>query len=915
MLNMHRNITLNTTNMHRNRIMNKTDIIINTSIPHTKARGVEPYDKHYGLGYQVRHNEWSPYPRVNRLRRVFLDRPFDIDVERGRLFTESYRQHEGESAKVRSALAFAHVLDHVSLYVYDDDLFVGEIAAPAKASPLYPEFSCAWIRDEILHHPFEEREHDQFYIRSDEDREEILALCDYWDGKTVADRIEASLDEDQLKGSEAGKKIFQTNLYHYAGCGHLAIDYPRLMKHGFQGIIDDARKKLAALSKEDAGYSEKAEFYRAVIIEHEAVVRYINRYADLAENMARQMKQQPAQADSENNSKSASKEEASQPAQANSENSSKSASKAEEMSSARESNPSRAVELLQIAENCRVIADGAPKTFWQALQLFQIATSLIQVESNGHSISYGRMDQWLYPYYERDMAAGTLTKEFALELLEVEYVKLNNPMKLKDAGSMAVRNGRGFGGESLTIGGVDREGQDATNDLTMLLLEASVHTRMVSPWLCVRIHENTPHELLIKTVECIRAGYGHPKIFNDKTAIKAMMRKGCTEEEARDYCVVGCVEPDLPGKEYGWHDAAYVNTAKILEMAINGGRCINCGPSCPRWEKCGSQGRHLGPDTGSLKTFQSFEEVLESVDKQFAYWADQMCSSLNLIDIAHRERKPVPYVSAFYEDCMESGRDLTEGGAKYNGTGPQASGLATCADSLSSIRYLLFENRICTGEELLDALRDNWEGHEYLYALVNSSKVPHFGNDDDKADELFTWLFECYCSHISGRENPREGHFSPGVYSVNANVAMGLGTSATPDGRKYGEAISDNMGPVHTARASHDINGPTALTASVAKTDQSLATNGTLLNMKFPQEAVSGVEGRDNLEAFLRSYQEMGGMHVQFNIMSSETMRAAQKHPEDYRDMLVRVAGYSAYFVELGVPLQNDLIQRTELHF
>ena len=603
---------------------------------HTSARGVQPYDQNYGLGYQVRHSDWSPFPRVNRLRRVFLDRPYDIDVERGRLFTESFREHEMDSAKIRNACAFAHVLDHVTLYIYEDDLLVGEIAAPAKASPLYPEFSTAWIRDEILHHPFEEREHDQFYIRSDEDREEILRLCEYWDGKTVADRIEASLDEDQLKGSEVGKKIFQTNLYHYAGTGHLAIDYPNLMKYGFNGILAKARARLSSLSRRDPDYSSKAEFYRAVIIEHEAVIRYIERYARLAEELAAQTE-----------------------------------------------DSGRREELQQIAENCHAVAGGAPKTFWQALQLFQLATSLIQVESNGHSISYGRMDQWLYPYYKNDIDSGALSKEFALELLEVQYVKLNNPTKLKDRGSMAVRNGRGFGGESLTIGGVDRSGNDATNDLTMLLLEASVHTRMINPWVCVRMHEHTPYELLIKTVECIRAGYGHPKIFNDGTAIRAMMRKGCSEEEARDYCVVGCVEPDLPGKEYGWHDAAYVNAAKIVEMAINGGRCINCGPSCPRWEKCGAVGKHLGPDTGSLKTFTCFEEVLQSVDAQFEYWADQMCSSLNLIDLAHRERKPVPYVSAFYEDCMEAGKDLTEGGAKYNGTGPQASGLATCADSLS----------------------------------------------------------------------------------------------------------------------------------------------------------------------------------------------------------------------------------------
>lgn len=555
-----------------------------------------------------------------------------------------------------------------------------------------------------------------------------------------------------------------------------------------------------------------------------------------------------------------------------------------------------------MALNCQQIAGDAPQTFWQALQLFNFATTLIQIESNGHSISYGRMDQWLYPWYAADMQNNTISKAFALELIEVQYVKMNNPTKLKDKGTVAVRNGRSFGGESLTLGGVDRDGNDATNDLTMLMLEGSAHTRMMNPWVCVRMHENTPYELKIKTVECIRAGYGHPKIFNDAPSIKGMMRKGMTLEEARDYCVVGCVELDLAGKEYGWHDAAYVNTPKMMEMVLNGGRSL-------------STGEQLGPDTGSLDTYQNFDEVLVSVDKQFEYWTDQMCSSLNIIDNAHRTLKPVPYVSAFYEDCMASGKDLTEGGAKYNGIAPQAAGMATCADSLATIKQLVFDEQRHSGAQLLQAVKDNWVGHEKLYALVNSSKVHHYGNDVDYADDLFKFMFECYCRHISGRKTPRGGEFSPGVYSVNANVGMGLNTNASVDGRKKFEPISDNMGPVHTDGGSHDINGPTALVNSLTKVDHSLATNGTLMNLRFPQEAVAGVEGRDTLVSFIDEYIAKQAMHVQFNIMSSATMRAAQKKPEDYKDMLVRVAGYSAYFVELGKPLQKDLIQRTELHF
>ncbi len=842
-------------------------MIMNDRI-HTTACGLEAYDKTYSLGYEVGHGDWSPFPRVNKLRQVFLDRPFNIDNERFRNVTKAYQKYEHLPVKLRCAKAFESILQNATLHIYDDDLILGEIAAPAKASPQYPEFSVNWMLFEALHEPFEEREHDQFYFVSEEDREEFIDLCRWWQGKAVDDQVEAYLDEEQRKGSQSGKKIFQTNLYHYGGVGHFVMNYEKILRVGFNGLIQEAKEYLSQLSKKDPDYAEKKVFYEAVIICHEAAVDYIRRYADLAEEMA-----------------------------------------------SAEQDSARKKELEMMAANSRQVAGGPATTFWQALQLFNYATTLTLIESNGHSVSYGRMDQWLYPYYQADIERGTMTKEFAQELLEVTYVKMNNPTKIRDGGTVKVRQGRGFGGECLTIGGMDRSGKDATNDLTMMLLDASVHTRMMCPWLLVRMHEGTPYELKVKTAECIRAGYGHPKIFNDAPTIKAQMRKGIPLEEARDYAVVGCVEPNSPGREYGWHDGSYINTVKFMEMVLNGGRCLDCGSHCPRWEKCGALGKSLGPNTGSLETYQSFDEVLESVDKQFDYWIDQMCSTMNIVDKAHRDRKPLPYVSAFFDGCLEKGIDLTAGGTVYNGIGPQASGIATCADTLSAIKQLVFEEKRFTGAELLQAVKDNWEGHEILYALVNSSKVHHYGNDDDYADELFKFMFDCYCRHLSGRATIRGGEYTPGVYSVSANVGMGLNTNASLDGRKAGEAISDNMGPVHTAWGSHDICGPTALAHSVSKMDHSLATNGTLLNMKFPQEAVKGREGRDNLIGFIDEYLSQGPMHVQFNIMSSETMRAAQKHPEQYKDMLVRVAGYSAYFVELGKALQDDLINRTELSF
>lgn len=368
----------------------------------------------------------------------------------------------------------------------------------------------------MLHFPFEERAHDQFYIRNDQDRKDIVELAEYWRGKTVDDLINSRLTPDQLKGSEAGAKVYVTNDYHYAGVGHTEVDYAMLMKLGYDGIQEKARESLAKLKETDEDYAERKDFLTAMIMMLDSVKMYIRRYAKLAEEMA-----------------------------------------------AKEEDPKRKQELETMSANCYQIAGGVPQTFWQAIQLFNLATTLIQIEGNGHSISYGRMDQWLYPFYEKDMKNGTIPKEFVLELIENQYVKMNNPTKLKDKSTVVVRNGRGFGGESLVIGGVDREGNDVTNDLTMMMIEASAHTRMMNPWLCVRMHENTPYELKVKTIECIRAGFGHPKVFNDAPAIEAMLKKGHTLEEARDYSVVGCVEPNLPGKENGWHGAGYINAAKL----------------------------------------------------------------------------------------------------------------------------------------------------------------------------------------------------------------------------------------------------------------------------------------------------------------------------------------------------------------
>lgn len=833
---------------------------------HTTAIGTEAFDKFYGTGYQPGHEGFSPYDRVNSMRETFFNREFRIDSQRALLITEGYKANMAAPAPIRCARALEHVLNHVDIYIYDDELLVGGIAAPAKFAPVYPEFSFDWIMDEMENAPFEERAFDNYQI-DEKTKEDLRGIAEFWKGKTVAEHIDSQLSFDEQKGSELGIGMYLLNLYHFGGVGHFVIDYPKLLSVGYDGIRAEIQEQLDGLTLHMPGSSDKRNTLEAMLISVNAASSFIKRYGKLAQAQAEQAEGK------------------------------------------------RKEELLRIASNCFQVAEGPARDTWEALQLWLFATNMILIESNGHSVSYGRMDQWLYPYYKADMENGTLEKELIQELLELGFIKAGEPSKLRDKMTAVANTGRSWGGESLTVGGVDEDGNDATNDLSFMICEASAHTRMMVPWLCVRLHANTPEEFKIKVAECIRAGYGHPKVYNDESAIPACLAKGRTIEDARNYAVIGCVELDCPGKEFGWHDAAYMNLPKVWELALNDGRCFHCGDHCPRYAICAVQGRKLGPSTGSLEQFQNIEQVKESFDKQMEYWTNQMVAGIEIMDRTHRLMRPTPYASSLMTDCIANGKDMSEGGCRFNHTGPQANGLATVIDGFSTISQLVFDEKKVTGKELLDAVKSNWETNKLLYALVNSSKVHHYGNDDDYADQFAPVVFDTYCKYIEGRPNSRGGTYTPGVYGVSANVAFGLISGASIEGRKIGEATSDNMGPVHTAASSHDISGPTAIANSVTKINHTRATNGTLLNWKFSPECVSGENGRDNLIHLIDTYFEKKGMHSQFNIISSETMRAALKHPEQYKDMLVRVAGYSAYFVELSQPLQMDLINRTELSF
>jgi len=721
--------------------------------------------------------------------------------------------------------------------------------------------------DELKNHPWKKRYHDQYYINKETEKK-LLGIENYWKGNTVEEMITSMMSEEEKKGSNLGKNLYLLNLYMYGGVGHLQANYEKLFAMGYGGIKRQVEENMKLLDPTKPDDIKKLEFYQAELIVLEAAGNYLRRYAELAREMAQ-----------------------------------------------KETKDQWKLELLQIADNCEWVSENPPRTFWEALQLLFMATTIILIETNGHSVSYGRFDQYMYPFYQRDIESGVATRETMQELIEVLYIKNLWWTKLRDRMTVIPNSGRGMGGDALTVGGVDEQGNDTTNELTFMCLDAHAHTRLATPWLAVRWHKNTPRELKIKTTNVIRIGTGQPKIFNDQAAIPASVRIGRTIEDSRNYHVVGCVEIDAGGKEYGWHDAAYFSMAKVFELAINNGRCIGCGSHCMLWDGCGGIGKRLGPETGSLAEFTSFDQVLDSYDKQMKYWTDRMVASIEIMDIVHQRLKPLPYLSTLIDDCIELGIDVTAGGALYNFTGPQGVGVGTVADGMSAIKQLVFEEKRASGEEILDACERNWNGYEPLYALVNSDKVHHYGNDDDYADELAKFATDTYCKHVEFRPNARGGQYVPGIYSVSANVAIGLNQWASPDGRKALEPVSDCIGPVHTQVGSHDNSGPTAIAKSATKLDHIRAGNGTLLNWKFIPSTVAGETGLENFISLVDTYFDRLGMHSQFNIISRETLEDALAHPENYKDMLIRVAGYSAYFVELSKPLQYDIIGRTELSF
>lgn len=828
--------------------------------------------------------------RITRLVDHLYEKMPVIESARAKLITESYQATEGKPMITRRAEAFAHILRHIPIIIRDEELIVGSSTIAPRGCQTYPEFSYQWLEDEL--DTVETRSADPFYI-AEETKQELREVHKYWKGKTTSELATSYMAPEAIKAIE--HNIFTPGNYFYNGVGHVTVKYEEVLAIGYEGIMAKAQAELDRCQVGDHDYARRSHFLNAVILSCQAVMEYAQRYAALAEKMAAEC-----------------------------------------------SDPVRRNELEVIALNCsRVPAKGAG-SFYEACQSFWFVQQLIQLESSGHSISPGRFDQYMYPYYKKDLENGNITREFAQELMDCIWVKLNDLNKCRDAASA-----EGFAGyslfQNLIAGGQNKDGEDVTNDLSIMCIQASMHVHLPQPSLSVRVWNGSPHEFLIKAAELTRTGIGLPAYYNDEVIIPALQNRGLSLEDAREYNIIGCVEPQKAGKTDGWHDAAFFNMCRPLELVFSNGM---------------DKGEQVGIATGDVTEMTTFEEFYDAYKKQMDYFISLLVNADNAIDVAHAERCPLPFLSCMVDDCIKRGISVQEGGAVYNFTGPQGFGIANMADSLYAVRQLVYRDRKVSMEEYKEALvwnygkgidsqtaadmtasilkemehqgctidetavksvletvlamkpsEDQKARFEEIHHMID--EVPKFGNDIPEVDYFARDVAYTYTRPLQNYKNPRGGQFQAGLYPVSANVPLGGQTGATPDGRYAHTPVADGVSP----SAGKDVNGPTAAANSVARLDHFIVSNGTLFNQKFHPSALAGREGLEKFTALIRSYFDQKGMHMQFNVVDRDTLLDAQKNPEKYKHLVVRVAGYSALFTTLSRSLQDDIIRRTEQGF
>jgi len=778
--------------------------------------------------------------RVNRLRQASLQAKPSLSIERAALLTEFYRQDRTVSVPIRRARAFQYLMEHKAIYIGTDELIVGERGPEPKATPTFPELCCHSLEDlDVLN----SREKISYAVDDETRRIHKDEVLPYWHGHAIRDLIFAEMTQEWKNAYEAG--IF-TEFMEQRAPGHTVLG--DVIYH--KGLLDLKAEIESSLSRldffNDPEAAAKRDELRAMAIAADAVVRFAERHAEKAEELAKT-----------------------------------------------EANPERQAELLRISQVCRHVPAHAPRDFWEALQAYWFTHLGVVTELNTwDSFCPGRFDQHLYPFYQKGMEEGTLSRDHAKELLECLWVKFNNQPAPPKVGVTAAESATYTDFANINSGGLKRDGSDGVNDVTYLILDVIDEMHLLQPSSNLQLSNKNPDAFLKRGLEIVRQGWGQPSIFNADMVVEELLRQGKALEDARFGGISGCVETGAFGKE-AYILTGYFNLPKVLEITLNNG----VDPPT---------GKKIGIETGDPRALTSYEHLLAAFRKQLHYFVDVKVKGNNVIERLYAYYMPAPFLSLLVDDCIAKGKDYNNGGPRYNTTYIMGVAPGTCTDCLAAVKYYVFDRRTLPMGKLLDALAHNFESNEKLRLLL-WNKTPKYGNDDDYADAVLKDVFNAFFDGIDGRKNTKGGFYRVNYLSTTCHVYFGSVTGATPDGRRAWEPLSDGISPVQGA----DRNGPTAVIKSAAKMDHA-RTGGTLLNQKFTPQLMEGEDGLDKVARLVRSYFRMGGHHVQFNVVTAATLRAAQADPDKHRDLIVRVAGYSDYFCDLTRALQNEIIARTE---
>ncbi|MCD6454552.1 MAG: glycyl radical protein [Candidatus Aminicenantes bacterium] len=780
--------------------------------------------------------------RVKKLREKSVRTEPYVSSERAELVTEFYKSGipERVSTPIARALALKYIMEHKKISIDEGELIVGERGPAPKATPTYPELTTHSLEDfEIM----STRDKTRFAVSEEVKEVYREKIIPFWKGKTMREKVFSAMSKEWHDAFGAG--VF-TEFMEQRAPGHAIMD-DKIYRMGMEDFKAKIDRKLAELDylNDPEAYKKEQEL-KAMKIAADAIIILGKRYSKLAREMAE-----------------------------------------------KESDPKRKKELEKIAEVCDRVPAYAPRDFWEALQMYWFIHLGVITELNlWDSFNPGRLDLNLYPFYKKDLEEGKITREFAKELLECFWIKFNNHPAPPKVGITEEQSGTYQDFSLINVGGLTKDGSDAVNELSYLILDVLEEMELMMPSTCVQLSKKNPDAFLKRAIKVVKKGFGQPSFFNTDAIIMEFLRQGKTIEDARLGGPSGCVTISAFGKE-STTLTGYMNWPKILEITLNNG--ID-----PR------TGKKVGIETGDPRTFKTYDELFEAYKKQLKYFVDLKIKGNNVIERLYAEYMPSPFMSLLIDDCIEKGKDYHDGGPRYNSTYIQGVGIGTITDSLAAIKYWVYDKKKISMERLLNALKNNFEGEEKLRQML-MNEAPKYGNDDDYADEIAKQVFEAYFEILDGRPNTKGGKYRVNLLPTTVHIYFGKVTGATANGRKAGEPLSDGVSPSQGA----DRHGPTAVVKSVSKFDH-IRTGGTLLNQKFTPSLLKDEEGIDKLAQLVRTYFRYDGHHVQFNVISAETLRDAQKNPEKYRDLIVRVAGYSDYFVNLGKDLQDEIIARTE---